>query len=622
METKEHRRKIKRDSKRKTRAMLTPEMKQAIRETEHHQKALARSVSLSARDRDIAVMDFETEPFDNSKPDDPIKPFLFVLYRSDADPVVIWDEDEDRLYAGVIDAIQSLPRKFTVYAHNGGKFDFKFFIHKIRGRIQLKDSAIMTARIGDHELRDSMHIIPTALAAYRKDAFDYTWMHKKRRHNYRNEIVEYCIADCKYTLEMVLGFIERFGRKLSIGQAAITQLREKFPDLGRLSDKTDASIREFFFGGRVDCLAGAGRFRGHYKMYDVNSMYPYVMAYFDHPATADIEYDNKITANTIFIRLRCKNLVGSDAMYGAFLQRVKVRDNVSWEYLEDETENSSSVDVGTFETTIWEYNVAVKYNLISNVHIIETIGFPKRTNFADFILPLYEERETHKQTLADCTAIDDVSSEKYFSAKKDSLFVKLIMNNAYGKFAQDPRKFQDRIITDDDVFPDGGDDWEIDMRSPGEYIVWSRPSRTPMRFNNVATGASITGAARAVLLEAICLAVDPIYCDTDSLICRELRGVRIDTTALGAWSLEAEYDEVIICGKKLYACRNTKKPQQKEKRVHKGAPRLTFENYEEMLRGQVINTIAFAPTLKFGGAQQYIHRRIRATAPMGLAAYA
>src|SRR6202020_1341429 len=119
-----------------------------------------------------------------------------------------------------------------------------------------------------------------------------------------------------------------------------------------------------------------------------------------------------------------------------------------------------------------------------------------------------------------------------------------------------------------------------------DFLVWSKPS-PGRRYNNVATAASITGAARAVLLEAIQNSVDPIYCDTDSLICKSLSGVQIHKSILGTWDLEAEFDRVIIAGKKTYACEVRGYPDGHDKRIKvraKGGSGLKWPDFEAMLR--------------------------------------
>jgi hypothetical protein len=127
----------------------------------------------------------------------------------------------------------------------------------------------------------------------------------------------------------------------------------------------------------------------------------------------------------------------------------------------------------------------------------------------------------------------------------------------------------------------------------------------------VATGASITGAARSILLEAICLSEGAIYCDTDSLICRELSGVKIHKTELGAWDLETEMSEVIICGKKLYGY--TKLSDGKHITKAKGSSQLGYDKILELFDGGEIISVSKGPTLTKTGSQYYMKRRINAT---------
>jgi len=85
------------------------------------------------------------------------------------------------------------------------------------------------------------------------------------------------------------------------------------------------------------------------------------------------------------------------------------------------------------------------------------------------------------------------------------------------------------------------------------YIeVWRKPAEV-LSYFDVATAASITSAARAVLLDALCKATNVFYCDTDSIICERLDDVELHATKLGAWDCEAELDKIAIGGKKLYA---------------------------------------------------------------------
>jgi hypothetical protein len=167
------------------------------------------------------------------------------------------------------------------------------------------------------------------------------------------------------------------------------------------------------------------------------------------------------------------------------------------------------------------------------------------------------------------------------------------------------------------------------------FAIWQRDAR-PWKFFNVGTGASVTGAARAVLMRGISLAVDPIYCDTDSIIARDLPGVDLHPTRLGAWDIEAEFSEVIIAGKKLYACRDIKYSEfgnrdalkirskgvsfidpvlwEADNTRYKEQER-AWSEMQAILDDDYIKTIrAFGPTLTRAGTQHYMERRVRSTA--------
>lgn len=597
----------------------------------------------------VAVLDFETDPFSDTGKDELILPFCACLYADTFDPVVIWEENFDAFIGALLQALDNLPGDFTIYAHNGGRFDFMFFVSKLRGQVSFKGRGIMSARIGRHELRDSFHIIPEALAGYHKEAFDYSKMRRSRRKAHRKEIIEYMVSDCRYLLQIVKAFVNEFGLKLSIGQAAMSRLKSHYPEIKSISENFDAHLRKYFYGGRVECLKGRGRFSGDYKLFDVNSLYPAVMAGFAHPIGDFWDYKIRRGApgpDTVFIDLNCRNR-------GALIGK------------NEAGETTARISQGQFFTTIWEYNVATKYDLISDVTFNWCLDCKKRTDFSKHVIPIYEGRQGTKAELQAIKINGGEETAQWFDAKQRDMFLKFLLNTGYGKFAQNPRKFKDHYITDPDETPPAQWFWSLVDGSKRklkglpvdviwqrvsndkliytrptfqceEYLIWEKPA--PMfRFHNVGVAASITGAARAVLLEALQHAEDAIYCDTDSIICKSLSGVQIDDVALGAWAMEDQFTEVVINGKKLYSTRFAKakkrSPDDLAKGLSpeygikaKGASRFVYENEETrpmtwadmlaVLTGSEIITKQRAPTLTRYGEQFYSKRTMRATAPI------
>ena len=589
-------------------------------ERQHH----CRQRKRENRKRCIAILDMETDPFDAQLKED-ILPFLAVLYSDEFEPVVIWEQDHAAFVTSVMRAIEALPDRFTIYAHNGGKFDFLFLVSKLRGDVKFKGRSLMSARIGPHELRDSSHIIPERLAAFQKDKFDYSRNLKQNREHWKKEIIEYCIADCRYTLDIVKSFIEAYGFKLTIGQASMAELKKHY-SVKRINQGFDTQLRQFYFGGRVECLAGRGHFKGPYKLFDVNSMYPRAMAAYQHPTGDFNDYDLRRAPpneQTVFIDLTCNNR-------GALIGR------------DENGFTSATIKRGRFKTTIWEYETALKYGLIDDITINASWDCHVRSNFSNFILPLYDNRLKTKDAMGALKLKGLETTAAFLDLKKDDIFFKLLLNNSYGKFAMNPANYKEHYLTDPDKKPD--EQWfksilELDHADQilylqpvfknSEFAIWQKPSPS-FRYNNVGTAASITGASRAILLEALQHANEPIYCDTDSIICKDPTGVPLHKSELGAWDLEDEFTEVIIDGKKLYSVMHKKPKQLTPEQIadgrdpaytvkSKGAARITWQEMLHMLDGGSIIKTNRAPTISKTGLQNYMTRTIRATAqPMEL----
>lgn len=592
----------------------------AMTNKEQHRRC--RAGKTEAKLRNIAVLDFETDPFDDQLKSE-ILPFVCELYSDQFGAIVIWDEDFDRFISKVVTAIEDLPDAFTIYAHNGGKFDYLFLVRHLRGTVKFKGRAIMSCKIGNHELRDSLHILPEKLAAWKKDHFDYSKMKRCNRAKFRAEILDYLHSDCVYLFDIIKSFVGEFGLKISIGQAAFSSLKKSYT-VARVSEASDEFLRRYFFGGRVECIGGRGIFdsragREDFKLYDLNSAYPDAMANCAHPIGNEYNWRRgSISDDTVFVDVECRN-------FGAFVSRTSTNPFAE--------AGPTFGEFGRFYVTRWEYDVAIKYNLIDDVRLIGVVDCRERSNFSSFIVPIYERRRAVKKAMEELRLKGREDTTEFEELKKQDLFLKYLLNNASGKFAQNPRNFKEYYYTDIGEMPprdwmqwleEASDDdkhkFGFPVERTEEFQIWAKPS-PGRRYNNVGTAASITGAVRAKLLEAIQHATEPVYCDTDSIICRHLdgNGVEFDVAKLGAWKLEATFDRVIVAGRKLYACEVQGYPDGHEKRVKirsKGATGLKWGDFEKMLDNEIITTLNKAPTISKTGQQTYLRRNIRATAPL------
>lgn len=532
----------------------------------------------------IYTLDTETDPFKYGRFP---RPFVAAVYDGQRYTSFWGDDCIERCH----EFLQTLPPGI-VYSHNGGKFDFLYFLKYLKNQ----ECLIINRRIvkinlpcrdGKHELRDSLAIFPFALKGYQKDEIDYALMEQGKREKHRSEILEYLRGDCVYLYELCEAFHKRFGPRLTIGGTAMAEIRARH-DFQTLSAEDDFAIRGgkdsegilrqgFYYGGRVQCFK-KGTIKGKWKVYDVNSMYPFVMRNYLHPLCAPSWESRKPSKHTCFIVAEGKN-------YGAFPQRTKA--GLTFE-----------VEEGTFHVSIHEWKVALEHGLFEPTRIVKCINFGERGNFRQFVDDFYEGKK----------------AAKLAGDKIHELMYKYVLNSGYGKFAQNPDHYKNYLITDQseetviNMIEGGWQGGEILEGENDGYFVWERNADDHNRYN-VATAASITGAARSVLLDAIARANDPIYCDTDSIICCSLDGVNFSDSELGAWKLEAEADTACIGGKKLYALFSKR---ECVKQANKGA-RITAAEIRKVCDGATVEYKRDAPSIGLDGSYRFLTRKVRMT---------
>lgn len=520
----------------------------------------------------IYTLDAETDPFQYGRL--PV-PFALGLYDGER---YRYAEGPNCLEV-MRKTIESLPPGI-IYAHNGGRFDFFLFMDWFVGNpMRVINSRIIKAKMecetGWHELRDSYAIMPfplkKALGKTKKLDIDITKLEAAVRHLHMPEILSYLKMDCVSLWELVSDFIAEFGTMLTIGSTAMKELK-KVHAFETLEASEDLDLRShYYYGGRVEAMK-KGVLCGNWKVYDVNSMYPSVMKNARHPVGRPSSEGVTIRDSTCFVSAIGYNL-------GAFPVRMK-SGGINF-----------GVPFGTFHVTRHEWDVALELDRFRPTKILRCINFEQQQTFAEFVDKGYNNRITY-----------NLAGEL-----NKGLFWKTILNSSYGKFSQNPDNYKEFLITDvhTDLHEDG---WEAEEIKYGIYIVWSKRSRDTSRYN-VAIGASITGASRACLLRGIAGATNPIYCDTDSIICESIGQLEQHPTKLGAWKLEATADTACIAGKKLYALfENGKVVKQANKGV-----KVTAAEIREVAEGKTVQTQRDAPSFKLNGTHTFIRRKVRMT---------
>jgi hypothetical protein len=521
---------------------------------------------MSRKQKQIAVLDFETDPFLFGR-----VPVPFAAGFYDGSQIITWWVD---CVEKLVDFIHELDGEYIIYAHNGGKFDFFYLLEYIDEDLKIINGRIAECKIGNHILRDSLLILPLALKQHGKTEIDYTKFEKEVRHKHKREIDDYLRDDLKYLYSWVTKFIERFGVRLTLAGTTFNVMKKQFKyAIEKTTNDYDLHFRNFYYGGRVECIE-SGVITKPLKYYDINSAYPYAMLH-EHPQGDDYITVKKLPkqaggwfAHITAISYGCLPFRGDKMQY--------YRDNEQREYF----------------ATGWEIiaGLETKTLIIKKVHAVYIHCFTR--NFKDYVNYFYAEK----------------SAAKIVGDKDTETFAKLMLNASYGKFGQDSREFHDYKLVEFGADEQSGYEWDCDV---GDFELHKRKTKDDVNdceFYNVATAASITGFVRAFLWRAICNSVNPVYCDTDSLLVENFAG--IVGNELGQWKLEADIVRAFIGGRKFYLidCADGT-----TKQATKGFRATPAQLRKSIKTGSAIEHKKDAPAFSLKYGARFVERKIKPT---------
>jgi hypothetical protein len=528
----------------------------------------------------FVALDCETDPFKVGRVP---QPFLWGLYDGQT--------DEYLEFATAEDVVAYLyPRRCIVYAHNGGKFDY----HYLRDHINSDDPVMVIAgrlarfKIGDAEFRDSINVLVNPLRAFAKEEIDYSKLEADVRQQHLDEIRAYLRSDCVNLWVTLKRYFDKYGRTLTQAGASMKYWRKHYPcDMRPQTAMQSLYYRDFYFGGRVQCFE-SGHAQCNFRVIDKNSAYPDAMLR-KHP----------ISPEGVLI----EHLPGDSDKLGPCLIRVDAVAHGCFPLRHDDDSLFFPDDEHTIREyciTGWELMAALETGTVRVFNIKEIRQFSQVIDFAEYIGHFYGERQTAKLE----------------GDKMRDVFAKLFMNSLYGKFAANPEKYYEYVIT----HPETLDRWcnategYLPIKPWGSRTLCARSlPESKHRYYNVATAASITGFVRAELWKAICQCSGVLYCDTDSIAARQVQNLRMGDQ-LGEWKLELVGEQFAIAGKKLYAFFGHKENDQlwecldyhgnktKDikgwKTASKGV-RLTPEQIVQVAKGETIEYVSDVPTYSF-----------------------
>lgn len=555
--------------------------------------------------RAIGTIDCETDPFE---PGLIVEPFLWGIY--------LWDgsyyefETPEQVAEFVAD------KDIILYAHNGGKFDYHFLRQYLESDepISIIAGRVARCRIGKCELRDSLNLFgQTRLADFAKTEIDYRKMRRDVRAQHMPEIRAYLKDDCVNLFNLVSNFIEKYGMQFTQAGAAMKYWKKRFAPGQFIPSSSNAyydRFAPFYYGGRVQCFASGHAFES-FRVVDINSAYPRAMMD-KHPYDTSCITTAKLPKNEASIG-QC--LIELDAVSRGALP-LRAEDG-SLFFPEDES------TVRRYNITGWEYLAGIETGTLlpQKIHAVHQFGEP--VDFTGYIEHFFNLRK-------DAKAAGD---------KAQDIFAKIFMNGLYGKFASNPSKYDEFLLSDPDskAYSAWIEAGYMDQGDWGGRAMMMRPlPPSKHKYYNIVTGASITGWVRAFLWRSLQQVDRPLYCDTDSIAAGGVDRLNLGSE-LGQWKVEADCDEYAIFGKKGYAFHIAGKPRplHVKRQMPLSAPDeqratwkddlkcwklackgsdLTPAEIIEAAKGGIVTNFAQVPNYSIHrGAVQFINRVVRST---------
>lgn len=333
---------------------------------------------------------------------------------------------------------------------------------------------------------------------------------------------DYIIKDILVVAEALKYQFDDGLTKMTTGSDAMNQFKKSigkniysncFPIL---DFETDGYIRKFYKGGFTwvnpkykGLLLGSG------KVFDVNSLYPWVMRYKDLPIGEPISFMGEYV---------------QDTFYPLYIQEIRVdfevkQDHIPTIQLSGSRWSKDTEYVTNTEeiVTLYLSNIDLQLFLDQHVvHYIEYVGGYKfqSTNgiFNDYIDPLMRIKENSTGAIQQNA--------------------KLMLNSLYGKFATNP-DITGKTVTLNDKRIVTYEKKEQEFREP----VYT------------AMGVFITAYAREKTIRTAQTVYDRfVYADTDSIhiVGDEMPKIDIHSTHLGAWDHEYDFIEAKYIRAKMY----------------------------------------------------------------------
>lgn len=506
--------------------------------------------------------------------------------------------------------------KRVVYTHNGGRYDYHFFlpifnlIFKKDKRFSLtkiffsKKNEILSLIVSfkdkniarrEIEFRDSYKIFPLSLAILGKsinlNKLDYGEYDIANEYNNWEEFIEeennleYLIRDVDILSKMLLKAFQIIGFKnwkLTIASTATKiwyefigeekyhylnyskwkkfNQKNKEEEKGNLFDIEDWLVGKKAFHGGITYVNPKYQFKklkNIYK-YDINSLYPSVMV--EKMPYGRIYKGNRLGTTYKILKVDIKIAKVKKGKM-PFVSKVNLNLQANIEEKNELNEESfNDIDLNQYPKELFKitkYMNNYEYAYFSNTYFGEWK--------AEVLLSAFEKESPFKSYINHWMEIKEKSDDD----KAMRQIAKLFLNSLYGKQAQ---KQENDIINEEEIelekakekfqFTDKAIWYEGDdkrkrkvIKNNSTYIyIKGKDDNSITNAKYIFIADKITTLARLRLLKAINNNFNNfVYCDTDSIhLLDKAKEIELDKTKLGAWKYEGLVKEAIYRRPKHY----------------------------------------------------------------------
>lgn len=401
-------------------------------------------------------------------------------------------------------------KKFSkkyIFAHNA-EFDLLVLfgnLYKYMDQSAVFNGKFISAKYDNITFADSLNIFPASVekigqtVGLKKLNNEKVKSEGLTKDNITSEDIEYCIRDCEIVFDALLKIFEYVGCiKLTLSSLSLYNFRNKFLENDIIFSELVDEFYNSYYGGRTEVFKLGNCFPTN--VFDINSIYPYVMSYMKFPDIRTLKKEIKIDLK--YFDYVLKNYEGC--------AKVSIEHfNHYFGFLPFKTDKLL-FPIGKFTGT-WNFNelrYAIKNNIIKVLQVHEIVySNPVKSPFTKFVEYHYNKRLQAENEL-------------------EKLIEKLLQNSLYGRFAMRmkytttyyediPFELVDELDKTEKFYS-----LKVFSELRNDCFLITENEKMKNSFFSIPTFSSyITSEARIVLLKSL-LENDYnkiVYCDTDSV---------------------------------------------------------------------------------------------------------